>query len=121
MNQASRAGSALFIDPQQAPDGPRGDDLTTTAVPLIAELAANAALHGRVRGREARLDVHLHSTKLRIEVIDARGDRWPPTHHHPADDGESGRGLLLVEALSDDWGVRPHHPGAKTVWVVCRR
>ncbi|WP_219636602.1 ATP-binding protein [Streptomyces sp. AJS327] len=84
-----------------SPDGPRGDDLTTTAAILIAEMTANAALHGRVRGREARLDVHLDASELRIEVSDARGDCLP-VRQPPKDGGESGRGLLLVEALSDD-------------------
>ncbi len=103
-----------------SPDDPRDGDLATTVALLIAELTANAALHGRVRGRDARLDVRLDASELRIEVTDARGDRWP-TPQHPGGGGESGRGLLLVEALADDWGVRPHHPGGKTVWAVCRR
>ncbi|MFB7930857.1 ATP-binding protein [Streptomyces sp. NPDC056039] len=51
---------------------------------------------------------------------DARGDTRP-IPQHPDGGGESGRGLLLVEALTGDWGVRPHHPGSKKVWAVCRR
>ncbi|WP_282699380.1 ATP-binding protein [Streptomyces sp. CC219B] len=96
------------------------DGLAATAALLIAELTANAALHGRVRGRAARLDVRLDAGELRVEVTDARGDRWP-TPQHPDSGGESGRGLLLVDTLADEWGVRPHHPGGKTVWAVCRR
>ncbi|WP_308409370.1 ATP-binding protein [Streptomyces pinistramenti] len=96
------------------------DDLATTAALLIAELTANAVLHGRVPGREVRLDVRLDASELRIEVTDARGDRWPAPQN-PDSGGESGRVLLLVEALADDWGVRPHHPGGKTVWAVYRR
>lgn len=49
--------------------------LATTPALLIAELTADAGLHGRVRGREARLDVRLDAGELRIEVTDARGDR----------------------------------------------
>lgn len=103
-----------------SPDGLRDGDLMTAAVLLIAELTANAALHGRVRGRQAHLAVRLDAGELWIEVTDARGDRWPKPQHGE-DEGESGRGLLLVEALADDWGVRPHHPGGKTVWAVCHR
>ncbi|MFE5853809.1 ATP-binding protein [Streptomyces sp. NPDC056500] len=104
-----------------SPDEPRNGDLSTTAALLIAELTANAALHGRVRGRRARLAVRLDASELRIEVTDARGDKWPTPRHPDGDRGESGRGLLLVETLADDWGVHPHHPGGKTVWAVCRR
>lgn len=104
----------------QEPD-PLARSFTDTTSLLMAELATNAALHGRVRGRRARLALTLdESTKeLLIEVTDACGDRLPI--QHPATESESGRGLLLVEALAEDWGVRPHHPGGKTVWVLCRR
>ncbi|MFJ4967972.1 ATP-binding protein [Streptomyces sp. NPDC088755] len=73
-----------------------------------------------MRGREARLDVRLDGSELRIEVTDACGDRWP-TPRHLGSTGESGHGLRLVEALADDWGVRPHHPGDKMVWAMCRQ
>ncbi|MCP9988694.1 ATP-binding protein [Streptomyces sudanensis] len=86
---------------------------------LVAELTANAALHGRVRGRHARLTLTLTAGTLRIEVTDARGDRLPaPT---PDADGNSGRGLLLVASLADAWGCEPHDPGGKTVWAECAR
>ncbi|WP_307130519.1 protein kinase domain-containing protein [Streptomyces aurantiacus] len=74
---------------------------------LVAELTADAAVHGRVRGRDARLDLTLGAVSLLIEVTDAKGDRLPgrPPRRPPAAaaDGESGRGLLLVESLADDW------------------
>jgi anti-sigma regulatory factor (Ser/Thr protein kinase) len=85
---------------------------------LVAELTANAARHGRVPGRSARLALTLTPGTLRIEVTDARGDRLPVPA--PADAGdESGRGLLLVASLADDWGWEPYPPGGKTVWARC--
>ncbi|MFD3625905.1 ATP-binding protein [Streptomyces sp. NPDC058698] len=101
------------------PEGHESGDLAATASLLAAELTANAVLHGRVRGRAARLVVTLDATAVRVEVTDARGERLPAKS--PSEDGESGRGLLLVEALADDWGVRPHPPGGKTVWAALRR
>ncbi|MCM2422136.1 ATP-binding protein [Streptomyces sp. RKAG293] len=117
---AARHAAERWLALHLSPDEPRGGDLATPAAILIAELTANAALHGRVHGRQARLDLRLDVTELLIEVTDARGDRLP-TAQRPEDAVESGRGLLLVETLSDGWGVRPHHPGGKTVWAVCRR
>ncbi|MBC9719395.1 ATP-binding protein [Streptomyces sp. TRM66268-LWL] len=101
-------------------DNPHDEALVSSATLLIAELTANAALHGHVRGREARLRLCLDPGELRIEVTDARGDVLPAPQL-AGEHGESGRGLVLVTALSDEWGVRPHHPGGKTVWAVCRR
>ncbi|WP_324605582.1 ATP-binding protein [Streptomyces niger] len=103
------------------------DSTANEVVTLIAaELAANAVRHGHVPGR----DFHLRLTeeggdRLRVEVTDTRGERMPdpvvPVAGGVADtpaDAESGRGLLLVAALSDAWGTRPRAgaPG-KTVWA----
>jgi anti-sigma regulatory factor (Ser/Thr protein kinase) len=105
---------------QGRPEAAAGDSMATASL-LIAELTANAALHGRVQGRNARLALTLTPTTLRIEVTDARSDR-PPVPTPDADaDGESGRGLLLVASLADDWGCEPHDPGGKTVWAECTR
>ncbi|MGW3252417.1 ATP-binding protein [Streptomyces fungicidicus] len=98
-----------------------GDDSAATASLLIAELTANAALHGRVRGRDARLALTLTPAALRIEVTDARGERRPVPAPAADADGESGRGLLLVTSLADAWGCEPYPPGGKTVWAECAR
>lgn len=115
VRHAAEAWLADRLAPQEEADG----DLVATASLLIAELVANAALHGKVPGRRARLVVTLGATELRVEVTDCRGDRQPVACGDA--DAESGRGLLLVEVLADGWGVRAHDPGGKTVWCVCRR
>ncbi|WP_435614523.1 ATP-binding protein [Streptomyces coelicoflavus] len=118
---ARHAAERWLAAQQEQPEAAADDDSTTTVSLLIAELTANAALHGRVRGRNARLALTLTSTVLRIEVTDARGDRRPAPIP-PADmGGESGRGLLLVATLADAWGWEPYPPGGKTVWAECAR
>ncbi|MFJ3761718.1 ATP-binding protein [Streptomyces sp. NPDC090080] len=83
---------------------------------IVAELAANAATHGRVPGRDFGLALYVVGGTLRIEVTDTRGDRSP--HSRPlTPDAESGRGLVLVEALADKWGVAPGLSPRKTVWA----
>ncbi|WP_438293281.1 ATP-binding protein [Streptomyces sp. HUAS TT7] len=82
---------------------------------VVGELAANAALHGRVPGRDLRLLLRADEVTLRIEVTDAQGDRLPVVRRDPY--GESGRGLLLVGALADRWGVLPGPGPCKTVWA----
>ncbi|MGY0070455.1 ATP-binding protein [Streptomyces sp. QTS137] len=98
-------------------------DLTERAELVVAELAANAVLHGRVPGRCFRLTLVLEPSAglLRVEVSDARGDLHP--HPLPAD-AESdalhtgGRGLTLVTALADHWDCVPYPPSGKTVRAV---
>lgn len=92
-------------------------DVTERAEQVVAELAANAVLHGWLPGRHFRLGLAFDTAVggLRIEVTDARGDRlpvltWPG-------EGDGGRGLPLVAALADHWGVDPYPPGGKTVWA----
>ncbi|MEU5649868.1 MULTISPECIES: ATP-binding protein [Streptomyces] len=86
---------------------------------VVAELAANAVTHGRVPGRDFRLAFHVVGHTLRIEVTDTRGDRLP-RHQPPTANAESGRGLLLVEALADRWGVSEDRFPRKTVWAELR-
>ncbi|MEU6086703.1 ATP-binding protein [Streptomyces sp. NPDC047085] len=88
---------------------------------IVAELAANAALHGRVQGRDFRLALHLDPTPglLRIAVTDARGDRIPSAamDFETGLDSETGRGLLIVTALADRWASEAYPPGGKTIWA----
>ncbi|MFJ3987675.1 ATP-binding protein [Streptomyces sp. NPDC090032] len=92
------------------------EEIAESAVLVVAELAANAALHGRVSGRGARPTLALATDGvLRVEVTDARGERAPAPP--PVQGGESGRGLLLVAALADRWGWTPYPPSGKSVWA----
>lgn len=91
------------------------------AAAIVAELAANAVTHGRVPGRDFELRLSLLGDSVRIEVSDARGRRRPPGPDQvgalpvPDGDGESGRGLLLVDELADRWAVLDRVPVGKTV------
>lgn len=86
---------------------------------VVAELASNAVLHGRVPGRSFRLTLSVLAPRtLCVEVADARGERWPTRVRDSADRrSESGYGLLLVEEFADLWGVRSGPVPCKTVWA----
>ncbi|MEV6686600.1 ATP-binding protein [Streptomyces sp. NPDC051130] len=77
---------------------------------IVAELAVNAVTHGRVAGRGFRLELLARPGLLRIEVADTRGDRLPALC-------PPGRGLVLVDALADRWGVREGPAPGKVVWA----
>jgi anti-sigma regulatory factor (Ser/Thr protein kinase) len=98
----------------------RGTPLSDAVALIVAELAANAALHGRVPGRdfELRLRYACETALVRIEVSDTHPRRPDPTCVVQADaDAEGGRGLHLVEALATRWGVDDRSGPGKTVWA----
>lgn len=81
----------------------------------VSELATNALLHGVPPGREFCLTLVADGPLIRVEVRDS-GDGIPQTGRGEAEDC-GGRGLRLVTALADDFGVTPRPPG-KTVWTI---
>ncbi|AJE85128.1 MULTISPECIES: ATP-binding protein [Streptomyces] len=90
--------------------------LTETAALLLSELMTNAYQHARATpGREILTRCELSAERLRIEVSDA-GDTLPEPRTVTVEE-ESGRGLALVAALSDNWGAQLRSCGiGKTVW-----
>ncbi|HET6356313.1 ATP-binding protein [Streptomyces sp.] len=92
--------------------------LTDAAELALTELVANVVRH--VPGRRCTLLILRRPDGLRVEV----GDENPycPRPARPERGGdeldEGGRGLLLVEAVTDRWGVIPV-PGGKTMWFEC--
>ncbi|WP_075026549.1 ATP-binding protein [Streptomyces mirabilis] len=89
-----------------------------SAALVVAELASNAVTHGRVKGRGFRLTLSAEaSDTLRIDVADPRGDRRPLARRTASSTDETGRGLLLVDALTARWGTEPWPPSGKVVWA----
>ncbi|MFD7131240.1 SpoIIE family protein phosphatase [Streptomyces sp. NPDC059894] len=81
------------------------------ALLVVSELVTNALVHtdGRVR-----LDLTLIDHRLRVAVTDA-SPRTPVQPTDPGWEATGGRGILLVEAVSDTWGTVPVS-GGKQVW-----
>ncbi|MFE6779091.1 ATP-binding protein [Streptomyces sp. NPDC057702] len=93
---------------------------------LISELVTNAVEHGRHRGRLRMVWCHLRRTPagLRLGVWGPVGDTVPQARRPVEDAGvevatlaESGRGLLIVDALSQQWGTRRGRV-SREVWAV---
>lgn len=89
--------------------------LTEDAVLIASELTTDVVNHAKGTGDYFELALRRRSGILVLEVADSY--QWQmPELHKPALDDLSGRGLFLVDALSENWGVRPRNPG-KTVWA----
>lgn len=104
----ARAAVRSALDGWGVP-GPVVDD----AVLAASELVANVVLHARTTGS---LDIELGLTRawLRLSVTD--GSSTPPLARLADGSAESGRGLAILAALSDRWGIEPFVDG-KRVWI----
>jgi anti-sigma regulatory factor (Ser/Thr protein kinase) len=79
---------------------------------MVDELVTNAVVHGR---DPVRLRLSISGALVRGEVTDAHP--LIPEPGRPGLDAETGRGLLLVTALADEFGVMPGGCG-KIVWFT---
>jgi anti-sigma regulatory factor (Ser/Thr protein kinase) len=78
---------------------------------MTSELATNCVRH-------ARTDFELTISSgdgIRVEVRDTGSGR--PEVLSPAAEEPSGRGLRIIDALADEWGIIPASSG-KSVWFV---
>lgn len=98
---------------------PPESDASCAVALVVGELAANAVQHGRVPGRGFSLRLASEGALVvRIEVADAASaERLPTAASSAYPEGESGRGLFLVDVLAERWGVEPRCPIGKTVWA----
>lgn len=98
---------------------PYDSAVNETVTLIAAEFCANAVTHGRLPGRDFHLRLAIAAAVIRVEVSDARTERQPLlTRDDSPAEAESGRGLLLVEALASRWDTGPLHPApGKTVWA----
>ena len=85
------------------------------ALMCVSELAANVVRHDETPERRFLVALSGGDGLLRVEVHDA--SRHRPRVQSPGVDSTTGRGLLLVNALADGWGVEPGHPRGKVVWT----
>ncbi|MEV6104390.1 SpoIIE family protein phosphatase [Streptomyces sp. NPDC051940] len=89
-------------------------DQVDSAELVLSELIANVLVHTEGDAR-VRADTSgpAGGRTLRVEVAD--GDDELPHRRHPGELASSGRGVLLLEALSGAWGVEPQGDG-KSIW-----
>lgn len=89
-------------------------ELAADTALLVSELGGNAVLHGCLRDRFFRVELTLTEHAVRVSVSDPRGELLPRPRK-AAPDEMFGRGLLIVGAVSDRWGVTELTVG-KLVW-----
>ncbi|MFD8967678.1 ATP-binding protein [Streptomyces sp. NPDC059568] len=94
------------------------------AVLILSELVSNACRHGRPLGHEQIGDGDIRAEwrvdkagRLVVEVTDGGGPTRP-IPATPSVTARGGRGLNIISALAQEWGVRDSASGEVTVWVI---
>ncbi|MFD6347624.1 ATP-binding protein [Streptomyces roseolus] len=90
------------------------DQVTDSATLALTELVANVVRH--VPGRRCSVLFLREPYGLRVEVAD--GVACALHAKVPEATAERGRGLAVVEGVTDRWGVEERRDG-KTVWFEC--
>ncbi|HYH12601.1 MAG TPA: ATP-binding protein, partial [Thermomicrobiales bacterium] len=123
-----RATLALSVDvraPREARDFVRevlaewgvGDELVDATQLCVSELVTNAVIHG---GVDKALALELDDQGWLTALVHDSGGAGNVEHLADEDFSlVSGRGLTLVEAMSDDWGTDSSQDGT-TVWCELR-
>jgi anti-sigma regulatory factor (Ser/Thr protein kinase) len=90
-------------------------DAIDDAVLVASELVGNAVRHTTAAASDT-LDVswNIDSSGVRVSVGDPSDQE--PQLRIAGDDDPTGRGLKIVDAMADDWGVE-HGARGKTVWA----
>ncbi|MGB7050101.1 MAG: ATP-binding protein [Acidimicrobiales bacterium] len=78
---------------------------------VVTELVVNAIVHA---GGRFTLSLCVDHGAFIVEVADPSTNL--PETRTPANDDPQGRGLVIVEAFSRDWGVRAGG-GGKVIWA----
>lgn len=79
---------------------------------MVSELTTNCVQHAH---SDFDVEIEQSAGVIRVEARDRGEGR--PTVRSPTPREPSGRGLKVVEALSDAWGIEPQDEG-KVVWFT---
>ncbi|MFE1032311.1 SpoIIE family protein phosphatase [Streptomyces sp. NPDC058807] len=94
-------------------DWPSEDQLDASVL-LLSEMLTNVLVHTDADALlVAEVTGEPGERRIRVEVTDSGDDL--PHKRRPGEMASSGRGLMLVEMLADEWGVAPRGDG-KSIW-----
>ena len=111
-------------EPQSAPEarhfvletgGSNDADENLRLATIVSEVVTNAILHA---GTAFTVKVAHGEGSIRVEVTDDSGAL--PVKRSYGSSAATGRGLHIIEAMSDKWGVSMQDTG-KTVWFELER
>jgi anti-sigma regulatory factor (Ser/Thr protein kinase) len=86
---------------------------------LVSEVVGNAVRHGSCEGDAVEVEYERHEDELHVSVTDAGRGISEPAVRAQSIDHTSGRGLHVVQKLSDEWAAELR-PGHCAVWFKAR-
>ena len=96
------------------------DSVIDDATVIVSELLSNALRHARpLPSGQIRVAWSRSGDSVEVSVSDG-GATTEPRRGRPALSSLGGRGLGIVEALAECWGVRHEDAGGTTVWAVIK-
>lgn len=90
-------------------------ELEEAVVLCLSELVTNPVSQ---KADEIRVLVEWHAPMHRVEIAVWDNAPGKPEQQVPSMEREGGRGLNIVEALSENWGHHIGSDGGKIVWAV---
>ena len=91
-------------------------DMAQSAELVVSELVTNALEHG-LAGIPETVGIWLSSDGGRVAIHVWDASPLPPVRKDAGPEAASGRGLMIVAALTADWGCSAADTG-KVVWAV---
>jgi anti-sigma regulatory factor (Ser/Thr protein kinase) len=92
-------------------------EFSNNAELLVSELVTNALKASQATRRSMPIRLWVLSDKVQVVILVWDDNPHPPVRADTSEEAESGRGLILVEALSDKWSWYAHEGlGGKVVW-----
>jgi anti-sigma regulatory factor (Ser/Thr protein kinase) len=88
-------------------------DARDSALLMVSELASNCIRH---TDSGFELSVSYSPQEIRVEATDRGGGA--PRMRHPGPTDPDGRGLQIIDMLSESWGVDQLSGHGKTVWFT---
>jgi anti-sigma regulatory factor (Ser/Thr protein kinase) len=97
------------------------ESLGESAELLVSELVTNAVKASRAMTQGSPVRLWLVSDSAQILILVWDSSPVAPVRMNTSDEAENGRGLMLVEAVSEQWGWYHHmNNDGKFVWAIAR-
>jgi anti-sigma regulatory factor (Ser/Thr protein kinase) len=88
---------------------------------LVTELVRNAVKVSRTMAQASPVRLWLVSDSAQVLILVWDASPQPPVRMDTSDEAENGRGLMLVEAISEQWGwYFDEDNDGKVVWTIVR-
>jgi serine/threonine-protein kinase RsbW len=89
------------------------DETLHATLTVLSELVTNAVVHG-----DGVITVAIECRSDAVAVAVGDDGEGGPRIRNCSADADSGRGMVVVDSLASEWGVRPSSDGAgKAVWA----